>query len=55
MMSSSFWRGFLTGGLLGALIGLLTRRQAVPELEIKTPVTARLTERARGIIQRRST
>lgn len=52
MFGSSFWRGFFTGGVVGTIIGNLTRRQLPPET--KTTVTSRLTERARGIIQRRS-
>ena len=52
MFGSNFWRGFFTRGVVGTIIGTISRRQLVPEG--KESVTSRLTERAKGIIQRRN-
>ncbi|BCV21886.1 hypothetical protein [Moorella sp. Hama-1] len=53
-MALGFWRGFLAGGVVGAIVGSISRYRAEPaEPVVNSPAEVRVPVRPRGVIRRR--
>lgn len=50
-MALGFWRGFLAGGVVGALVGSISRYRTEPV--VNQPAEVRAPVRPRGVIRRR--
>ncbi|MGI9860121.1 hypothetical protein SDD30_01885 [Moorella naiadis] len=54
-MALGFWRGFLAGGVVGAIVGSINRyrMEAAEQPVVNPPAEVRVPVRPRGVIRRR--